>query len=75
MKRSDLPSWASDLASGLPALVPLPDAAKAVHRHPRTLSRAAARGELEILAGSGGRAVVPRQSLVEWVAGWARAGA
>lgn len=70
-----LPDWTRDLEQTLPPLVPLSDAARAVFRHPRTLTRAGRRGELEVLAGAGGRALVPRASLVAWVAGWAKAGA
>lgn len=74
-RTASLPEWARDFEAALPPMVPLNDAARAVYRHPRTLSRAAARGELEVLTGAGGRSIVPRASLVAWVANWARAGA
>lgn len=69
------PDWISDIVSGLPPLVPIGDAARAVHRHPKTLRRAAARGDLVILAGEGGMSLVPRKSLATWIASWRRAGA
>lgn len=75
---SHLPGLAEltrDLEAALPPLPTLAAAAKAVSRHKRTLARAAARGELVVLAGAGGKALVPRASLIAWVAGWARAGA
>lgn len=74
-----LPAWAQettrDIQRELPALVPLQHAAAALARHPRTLTRAAARGELVIVRGEGGCALVPRCELVRWVATyWRRLG-
>lgn len=67
-----LPDWLDDLARALPPMVPLADAAIAVCRNPRTLQRAAKRQELVMLRGDGGRAIIPRSSLLSWVATWPR---